>query len=228
MTGAQYAAAVLDEVVQRELCALLDDLFFAVVSKRGVREQPDSRAFGAHVEQTIKDEWSSLCADWHAVPKTFPGRRTIYDAAFTFREEIVGVDFKSKDLASDRFSDGGVCSIGNLIRFYLGGGNFFITEFGYEVREGMAEFKYVRTAPFHTMPESLYRIENLGTGQVRLNEGLSDCWDRIAWDRPLSDFLVMFCKLAAAHYERVATVALKRSMTLTEFVDSDFTKLGKL
>ena len=120
------------------------------------------------------------------------------------------------------------CSVGNLIRFCLDGRNFFISEFGYEVKDGSAAFAYVHTAPFHSLPESLYRIENLGTGQVRLNESLEACWDSVAWDRPLPDFLETFCKLAVAHHENVSAVARRRSALPAEFIESGFKKLGKL
>ncbi|MEV0723526.1 hypothetical protein AB0I37_12200 [Micromonospora purpureochromogenes] len=219
---------MLDPENLRRWCVRLDEAFLQVIHREGLDEQPDSRAFGAYVERTIKNEWNALCSAWNVEARPVPGRRTIYDAAFNSGANLVGVDFKSKDLADNRYSDGGVCSVGNLLRLYQSGATFLITEFGYRVLSGRAEFIYVRTAPFHALPESIYRIENLGTGQVRLNESLHRCWEKIEWDRALSEFLGLFCKLSAEHYQRVAGDAERRARALSMFVDSGFSRLPPL
>ncbi|MEV3859658.1 hypothetical protein AB0J38_35795 [Streptomyces sp. NPDC050095] len=218
---------MLTGTAARQWSTTLDRSFLDVIEAYGLEAQPDSRAFGAHVEKAVKDSWEDLCGQWRADPLPEPGRRSIYDAGFRAAGELVGVDFKSKDLAEGRYSDGGVCSVGNLLRFYADGANYFITEFGYALTGRTARFSYVRTAPFHVLPASMYRIENLGTGQVRLNGTLESCWGDIEWDRPLAGFLDLFLELAEAHYDRVARAAQARATTLARYRASGYTALGR-
>ncbi|MGW2295146.1 hypothetical protein [Streptomyces violaceorubidus] len=219
---------MLTGTAARQWSTTLDRSFLAVIEAHGLEEQPDARAFGAHVEKAVTDRWEDLCATWGADALPRPGRRSIYDAGFSTAGEVVGVDFKSKDLADGRYSDGGVCSVGNLLRFYESGATFCITEVGYTLTGRTATFSYVRTAPFHALPAPLYRIENLGTGQVRLNATLQSCWGEIEWDRSLPGFLDLFLGLAEEHYDRVARAAEARATTLARYRASGYRALGRL
>ena len=99
-------------------------------------------------------------------------------------------------------------------------GIFVIVEFGhnksgekYESRD----IEYIRIAPFHTLPSNCYRIENLGTGQVRLNYTVNQVWDEIEWERSYPEFFNIFCELALTHYKRVKADADKRIQSILEF-----------
>ena len=136
------------------------------------------------------------------------------------------MDIKTKDLADGRYSDGGVCSVANLLRWYKNASStFIVAEFGHRSTGSRIQFDYVVSAPFHILPAELYRIENLGTGQVRLNGSLASAEDRFDWDRPLNTFLELFCKLAADHYQRVSDDALRRAGELHAYVASGFSGL---
>lgn len=61
-----------------------------------------------------------------------PGRRTIYDFASRYNNSFYGFDVKTKDLDSDRYSDGGVCSVANLLKFLANEKAIFVVaEFGH-------------------------------------------------------------------------------------------------
>src|SRR5688500_584769 len=130
------------------LCGRIDESLATLVEKRDFPEQADARAFGGYVEHAVLVEWTDLCRDWKVVPRTHPGRRTIYDASFEVDDSLVGVDFRTKDLADDRYSDGGLCAVGNLLRFMVRErATLLITEFGYAIQDGIATFEYVQSAP---------------------------------------------------------------------------------
>ncbi|MCB5262539.1 MAG: hypothetical protein LHW64_03085 [Candidatus Cloacimonetes bacterium] len=107
-------------------------------------------------------------------------------------EILFGFDVKTKDLDSTRYSDGGVCAIGNLLKFMANDkGVFVIVEFGHNkstAKNNARDSEYIRVAPFHTLPKDMYRIENLGTGQIRLNYTVNQVWDEIDWNRSDNDF----------------------------------------
>ncbi len=133
---------------------------------------------------------------------------------------------KTKDLDSTRYSDGGICAVGNLLKFLANDkGTFLITEFGHNklsTRGNTRDIEYIRVAPFIMLPQNAYRIENLGTGQVRLNYTVNQVWDEIAWDRDLKDFYDLFVDLAITHYRRVSSDAIKRISALEEFRNNGY------
>lgn len=97
----------------------LDTALGRLLRERTFPEQPDSRAFGASIEDAVVPAWPEVCAAIGVDPLPRPGRRTIYDAALLMDGTLVGVDIRTKDLASGRYSDGGVCAVGNLLRWMV-------------------------------------------------------------------------------------------------------------
>ncbi len=191
----------ISQAIEEKIETLFDEL------RSGIAEREDSRAFGAMIEKRITQNWSSICQilDYEAVK--IPGRRTIFDFACKVDGTLWGFDVKTKDLDSTKYSDGGVCAIGNLLKFMANDkGVFIIVEFGHNKsgdKNESRDIEYIRVAPFHVLPSNCYRIENLGTGQVRLNYTVNQVWDEIDWDRPYSTFFDIFCELALTHYSRM-------------------------
>jgi hypothetical protein len=166
-----------------------------------------------------------LCAEWGVEPGARPGRRTIYDACFLRNGAFVGIDFTTKDLNDERYADGGVCSVGNLLRF-LGprdDATLIVAEFGYKIENDDVRFVHVAAAPIHCLSPEILRIENLGTGQVRLDESLSTT--QIRWNQSKGDFFAGFCPRCLLHYERVQVRAEERAAAIQAFVDSHFEEL---
>jgi len=210
----------LSNLIENKIC----DLFLEL--KSGIAEREDSRAFGAMIETRIKTSWQRICEELSYEPIQIPGRRTIFDFACKINGTICGFDIKTKDLDTKKYSDGGVCAIGNLLKYMANDkGVFFIVEFGHNKSNGKTnarDIEYIRVAPFHTLPSDIYRIENLGTGQVRLNYTLNQIWDEIDWNRSYSDFFNIFCDLALTHYKRVKSDADKRINSITTFQKSNY------
>ena len=205
--------------VSAELEEKLSELF--VELRSGISEREDSRSFGAMIEKRITDNWNHICSELGYTALDRPGRRTIFDFAFQEAESLVGIDVKTKDLDSARYSDGGICAIGNLLKFLVNDhGNFLIAEIGHNQsseRNDRRDIEYIRVAPFILLPQNAYRIENLGTGQVRLNYTINQLWDEIVWDRDIIRFYDLFVDLAIQHYRRVGRDAMKRIAALEEF-----------
>lgn len=199
---------------------------FAEERSSGLPEREDSRAFGAMVEQKIADNWDKICADLGYPPLERPGRKTLYDFAFRWEGATVGIDVKTKNLDSTSYSDGGVCSVGNLLKFLANdGGVFLIAEFGHNkspLHRERRNLAFIRVAPFILLPLATYRIENLGTGQVRLDCAVNQIWDEIDWAREITEFYDMFIERAAAHYRRVSHVALSRINDLETFKENGY------
>ena len=206
--------------VERKISDLFEEL------RSGISEREDSRAFGAMVEKHIADNWESLCSDLGCSPLDRPGRRTIFDFAFLKEDRIVGIDVKTKDLDSRRYSDGGMCAVGNLLKYLANdNGVFLIAEFGLNKisdKSGRREIEYIRVAPFVMLPQSAYRIENLDTGQVRLNYTLNQIWGEIEWDRRIAEFYDLFVDLAITHYRRVSRDAGNRIEALERFRNDEY------
>lgn len=206
--------AVSDQV-EGKLSDLFDEL------RSGISEREDSRAFGAMIEKRITDNWERICAELDYSALDRPGRRTIFDFAFEHAGRLVGIDVKTKDLDSTRYSDGGICAVGNLLKFLANdNGVFMIAEFGHNKsaeHSAKRDIEYIRVAPFIVLPQNAYRIENLGTGQVRLNYSVNQVWDEIAWDRDITEFYDLFIDLAIVHYRRVSRDAMKRIEALEDF-----------
>jgi hypothetical protein len=190
-------------------------------------EQPDSRAFGAAIEDAAVREWPALCHGIGVDPLPRPGRRTIYDAAFVANGALVGVDFRTKDLERGRYSDGGICAVGNLLRWMVRDhGTLLVAEVGYRIKDAVADIRYVATAPIHVLPKESYRIENLGTGQLRLNASIADAVGGAVWSRTHEEFFELFAGSCIDHYERVAAVAIGRAAAITSFVECGYAEIS--
>ncbi len=185
----------------------------------------DSRAFGGQAEKLIVDRWEAICAaeNWVAVAR--PGRRTLYDLACRVGSTFYGVDVKTADADEAKYSDGGVCSVENLLRFLAGKdatktGTLIVLELTHEAISGRTDVRKVSSiiaAPLHCLPTADLRIENLGTGQVRLDRRIAEVVAEIEWDRSLGAFLKEFVAKAQSHYETVAAVATRRRDHLAAF-----------
>jgi len=196
--------------------------------RSGITSREDSRAFGAMIENRITTNWQDVCDNLEYEFVEIPGRRTIFDFGCKVENTLFGFDIKTKDLDKNRYSDGGVCAVGNLLKFLANDkGVFMIVEFGHnqttENNSGR-DIEYISIAPFHILPENCYRIENLGTGQVRLNYSLNQVWDELEWDRPLNKFFDIFTDLAITHYKRVSVDAHKRIKSMQAFKKGNYEK----
>ncbi len=173
------------------------------------------------VERRITDNWSTVCEAIGATPEAVPGKRTIYDFACTIDGVFFGLDVKTKDLDANKYSDGGVCAVGNLLKFLANDrGVFVVVEFGHnraKLGTDLRDLEYIRLAPFHLLPQSAYRIENLGTGQVRLNYTIAQLYDEIDWERGLELFFDIFTDIAMQHYQRVGSDSQKRFNAMKRF-----------
>ena len=210
----------------KKVCRTIEDelngLFEEVRS--GIPAREDSRAFGGMIQERIMQHWSKFCRR-HGFGELkedeMPGRRTIFDVAFRHQGLIVGIDVKTKDLDSARYSDGGICAVGNLLKYLANDrGVFIIAEFGHNKssdKVATRDLEYIRVAPFTLLPANSYRIENLGTGQVRLNYTLNQVWDEIEWDRDIKAFYDVFTDLAIKHYHRVGRDAQRRIDSIIAF-----------
>lgn len=194
--------------------------------RSGMSEREDSRAFGAMIEKRITENWERICTELGYKALLIPGRRTIFDFACTVESQSFGFDVKTKDLDTTAYSDGGVCAVGNLLKYMSNDkGIFMIVEFGHNKstsKNKSRDIEYIRIAPFHTLPKDTYRIENLGTGQVRLNYTLNQVWDEIEWERPYSGFFDIFCDLAITHYTKVKADTDKRIKSIEKFKNSNY------
>ncbi len=211
----------LSESVQKEIEKLFTEY------QSGISEREDSRAFGAFIESKIKTDWTNICTKLGYKYLPIPGKRTIFDFAFQVEGICVGFDIKTKDLDVERYSDGGVCAVSNLLKYLANDrGVFMIIEFGHNLaKEGknLRDIESIRVAPFHTFPPDTYRIENLGTGQVRMEYTLSQIWEELDWKRPYKDFFDIFCDKAIKHYERVGRDAELRKNAIIEFKINGYT-----
>lgn len=187
----------------------------------GVSSREDSRAFGAMVEKRITSNWHEICRDSNVKPMAIPGRRTIFDCAYSDADLTYGLDVKTKDLDSTAYSDGGICAVGNLLKFLANDhGVFLIVEVGHTASSGKTtsrDIEYIHVAPFSCLPPDGYRIENLGTGQVRLNYTINQIYEEIEWDRTNESFFDIFTDLSISHYERVGRDAKKRIDSINAF-----------
>lgn len=194
--------------------------------RSGISEREDSRAFGAMIEKRITQNWEEICTELGYEPLNIPGRRTIFDFACKIDGQLFGFDVKTKDLDTTKYSDGGVCAVGNLLKYMANDkGIFVIAEFGHNqsgTKNESRDIEYIRIAPFHCLPKDTYRIENLGTGQVRMNYTINQVWDEIEWDRSYPEFFDIFCELALTHYKRVKSDADKRIQSITDFKQNNY------
>jgi hypothetical protein len=196
----------------------------------GVTAREDSRAFGAMVEKNITSNWEAICKELKVAPLEIPGRRTIFDCAYLDGKTTFGLDVKTKDLDSTVYSDGGICAVGNLLKFLVNDkGVFLIVEVGHSsssTKKSSRDINYILVAPFSCLPADSYRIENLGTGQVRLNHTINEVYEKIDWNRSNESFYEIFIKLAVTHYERVTKDAQKRIDSINEFKKNGFERFS--
>ncbi|MBI5729167.1 MAG: hypothetical protein HY983_02925 [Candidatus Magasanikbacteria bacterium] len=131
--------------------------------RSGIAAREDSRAFGAMIEKRITQNWKKICSELGYEPIDVPGRRTIFDFACCIDGVVFGFDVKTKDLDKARYSDGGVCAVGNLLKYMANDrGVFMIVEFGHNQAgstEDTRDIEYIRVAPFHALPHDTYRKE---------------------------------------------------------------------
>lgn len=212
----------------RQICTNLEEdlekLFEEL--KSGMNQREDSRAFGAMIEKNITQNWKSVCNNRGFEDLDIPGKRTIFDFAFKAEGKVIRIDVKTKDLDSQKYSDGGICAVGNLLKFLANdNGEFLIAEFGHnnsKLSKDARDIEYIRVAPFTLIPTQSYRIENLGTGQIRLNYTLHQVWDEIDWNRTSNDFFDFFTELAIAHYRRVSRDAESRIKSIVKFKENGY------
>jgi len=211
----------LSKQIEEQIELLFDEL------RSGISEREDSRAFGAMIEKRITEKWTEICEKLNYEVIEIPGRRTIFDFACMVDNTLVGFDVKTKDLDSKKYSDGGVCAVGNLLKFMANEkGLFMIVEFGHEKSTGKnnsRDIEYIRVVPFHCLPEDIYRIENLGTGQIRLDYTINQVWGEIDWKRSHKEFFEFFCKRVIIRYNRVKAVAETRIKLIENFIANGYT-----
>ncbi|MFN0033837.1 MAG: hypothetical protein ACKVUS_02145 [Saprospiraceae bacterium] len=178
------------------------------------------------IEKRITENWEAICEELGYELVSNPGRRTIFDFACKVDGALFGFDVKTKDLDTAKYSDGGVCAVGNLLKYLANDkGVFIIVEFGHNTsgaKSGARDLEYIRVAPFHALPKDCYRIENLGTGQVRLNYTINQVWGEIDWGRPNEEFFDIFCDLALMHYRRVKADADARIKSIEDFKQNNY------
>ncbi len=117
----------ISEKIEQQIETLFEEL------RSGISAREDSRAFGAMIEKRITENWNKICSDLGYETIDIPGRRTIFDFACTIQKTLFGFDVKTKDLDTTRYSDGGVCVVGNLLKFLANDkGVFMIVEFGHD------------------------------------------------------------------------------------------------
>lgn len=210
----------ISEQFEERIAALFDEL------RSGMAEREDARAFGAMVEKRITQNWERICQELGYEAVSIPSRRTIFDFACKIDGVLCGFDVKTKDLDTTKYSDGGVCAVGNLLKYLVNDkGVFLIVEFGHNKsgeKSDARDLEYIRIAPFHALPKDCYRIENLGTGQVRLNYTINQVWGEIDWERPYQEFFDIFCELALTHYKRVKADADTRIKSIEDFKKNNY------
>ncbi len=212
----------ISQKIEVELSKLFEEL------RSGIAAREDSRAFGAMIEHRIKQKWEAICSRCGFVRVELPGTRTIFEFGFRIKETILGIDVKTKDLDSTKYSDGGICAVGNLLKFLANDrGQFINAEFGHNQAGAdldARDLEYIRVAPFTALPVNAYRIENLGTGQVRLNYTINQVWEEIEWDRDMNRFYDYFTDLAIKHYQRVGRDAQSRIQAIEAFKKGGYAK----
>jgi hypothetical protein len=150
----------------------------------------------------------------------------MYDGALLVDGTFVGIDVSAKRSGDAGYSDGGICSVADLLRFLVrSNGLFLIAQVRYESLETGTKIDSVRVAPLHCPPLDDFGIANLGTGQVRLKRPLDVSWDEIMWERTSVEFLDHFALLAVDFYEGGADRMLARRNAVRAMVESGFTEI---
>ena len=168
-----------------------DELNAQFISKTGLLEREDSRAFGAMIQETIEDGWADICKNrgWKQetiVPRAKkkgtldpkkPGKKSIFDCACTINGLFVGLDISTTNLDDKKYADGGITSVHNALRFHsTDKAQLLIAEFGHKKgkEDGIRDIEYIKVVPFICLPKEVYGIENLGTGQIRFKNNLNN------------------------------------------------------
>jgi len=200
----------------------LENIFEELMS--WVTEREDSRAFWAMIEKRITSNRKNICNKLWFEAVENPWRRTIYDFACTINWIIIWFDVKTKDLDGTKYSDWWICAVWNLLKFLANDKwVFMVVEFWHtktSEKSNTRDLEYIKVAPFHVLPENSYRIENLWTGQVRLNYTINQVINEVNRERSYSDFFDIFTSLCVTHYERVSRDATKRKEAIQRFRDS--------
>ncbi len=178
-------------------------------SNKFIGKREDSRADGAQLEKKLLSYWPELCTKLGSKFGGIPGNRTIFDVSHSFKHNFFGIDIKTKNLDPGKYSDGGVCSVANLLKFLEKNDTIFvILEIGHiKAKTGNAkrQILYAKTAPIHVMPfeledKKVIGIENLGTGQVRLKFKMNQIYDNLDWKRSKEEFIEYLVELAIGRY----------------------------
>jgi hypothetical protein len=144
----------ISAAIEKELISLFEEL------RSGITAREDSRAFGAMIERRILDNWRAICERCGFTPVDLPGRRTIFDFGFSVGDCVIGIDVKTKDLDTAKYSDGGICAVGNLLKFLANDrGQFIIAEFGHNqstMTTDARDLEYIRVAPFILLPQNSF------------------------------------------------------------------------
>jgi hypothetical protein len=101
-----------------------------------------------------------------------------------------------------------------------------VTEVGYRIEDAVADIRYVATAPVHVLPHESYRIENLGTGQLRLNASIVGAAGGADWSGAHEEFFELFSRSCIDHYARVVDVASQRAAAIAAFVDCGYAEIS--
>ncbi len=180
------------------------------------------------IEKRILESWKEIFGISSSNNLPTPGRRAICDFACGRDGALHGFDVKTKDLDRTKYSDGGVYSVANLLKFPANDGALFVVvEFGHVVSasgEAIRELNYIKAAPIHLLPKKIYRLENLGTGQIRLNQGINEIHDELEWNRSMDEFFDILVDLAIDHYQKVGSVAGKRAAAMRRFREGGYGK----
>lgn len=174
----------------------------------------DSRAFGAAIQGIVEECWAEACARIDALPLPAPGRRCIHDVACSVDGKAFGLDVRTKDLDEGRYSDGGVCSVSNLLSYIEAGNALLVAEIAHEADPTDASIRrivHARVLPLRVLPGiDELRIENLGTGQIRLDGALPD-EAACDWSRTEDQLREAVLSAAEKHYVHVARTAMRRA-----------------
>jgi hypothetical protein len=208
-----------------QLCERLESDFTTKLKSSDMPRYPDSRGVGGAIQAELLEGWDELCKGWGATPEPEPGPKTMYDAAFTLSNVFVGVDFSAKKSAEGGYSDGGICSVADLLRFYIRTtGLFLVAQVRYSQTESNTTADSVRVAPLHALPMANFSIANLGTGQIRLSDPLDET--EVDWGRSKETFLREFASIAKQFYADVGAQASRRAESVQAMVDSGFKSIS--
>lgn len=182
----------------------------------------DARAFGAQAERAVASFWGVFVNGQGGSVVPAGGARAPYDLAALVDGALLGVDVTTTDFDPERYADGGVSSVDAVLRLLAGAdparrATLILLELEHAASGSGRVVRNATALPLHVLPMSALRIENLGTGQLRLEQPLSELRDQAAWDATPSEFVVGLTALAIQHYERVASDARARITHLGAF-----------